>query len=55
MAKELLGNAYIGKEYRPEDVHVRTWRDKINLFHLNTALLSNGDRSHPGRHLCRLW
>lgn len=47
MAKELLGNAYIGKEYRPEDVHVRTWRDKINLFHLNTALLSNGDRSHP--------
>lgn len=30
----------------PASVHVRIWRNKINILHLNTALLSNGERDH---------
>ena len=30
----------------PAGVHVRPWRDRLNILHLNTALLSNGERDH---------
>lgn len=30
----------------PAAVHVRVWNQKINLLHLNTALLSDGKRDH---------
>ena len=30
----------------PAGVHVRHWQDRINILHLNTALLSNGQRDH---------
>lgn len=30
----------------PAGVHVRTWRDRINILHLNTAILSDGQRWH---------
>ena len=30
----------------PVGVHVRQWRDRLNILHLNTALLSNGQRDH---------
>lgn len=30
----------------PASIHVRIWRDQINILHLNTALLSNGERGH---------
>jgi len=30
----------------PESVHVRTWRNRINLLHLNSAILSDNDRGH---------
>lgn len=30
----------------PAGVHVRQWRDRLNILHLNTALLSNGERDH---------
>lgn len=30
----------------PAGVHVRTWRDQINILHLNTAILSDGQRGH---------
>lgn len=30
----------------PAGVHVRTWENKINILHLNTAILSDGRRGH---------
>lgn len=30
----------------PAGVHVRTWRNRINILHLNTAILSDGQRWH---------
>lgn len=35
-----------GNELAPETVHVRTWKNTINILHLNTALISNGKRDH---------
>lgn len=30
----------------PASVHVRTWNNRLNVLHLNTAILSDGTRSH---------
>ncbi len=30
----------------PVSVHIRVWNGRINLLHLNTAIISNGDRKH---------
>lgn len=30
----------------PVDIHVRNWNNRINILHLNTAILSDGDRGH---------
>ena len=34
------------KQFNPVDVHVRCWNKKINILHLNTAILSDGERGH---------
>lgn len=36
----------------PEMVHVRSWRDKINILHLNTALASAIDDKDEGKLQC---
>lgn len=30
----------------PASIHIRTWENKINVLHLNTAILSDGQRGH---------
>ncbi len=30
----------------PSDVHVRTWNNRLNILHLNTAILSDGKHGH---------
>ena len=47
MTRELLGDCYKTGNVNPEAVHVRNWNDKINILHLNTALVSDGKRNHP--------
>lgn len=34
-----------GKDY-PAQVHVRQWRGKLNILHLNTALIANGNEKN---------
>lgn len=45
MAKELIGFYRRGKTV-PSSVHVRVWRDQINIIHLNTALISDNNKEH---------
>ena len=42
LVTDLIGEHYSATS--PASVHMRTWREKINLLHLNTSLLSDGDK-----------
>lgn len=39
---QAIGIYPIDSENRPAKVHVRNWREKLNILHLNTALVSDG-------------
>ena len=41
MVKKLRIYSSTGSDI-PSSVHVRTWRDKLNILHLNTALIADG-------------
>lgn len=36
----------IDSSLNPVDIHVRNWNNRINILHLNTAILSDGNREH---------
>lgn len=36
----------IDSSLNPVDIHVRNWNNRINILHLNTAILSDGNRGH---------
>lgn len=42
--KEL--DIYTGDVPNPASVHVRTWRNKLNLLHINTALIADGKKKN---------
>ena len=50
--REMAGNLLqvyqegIDSSLNPADIHVRNWNNRINILHLNTAILSDGNRGH---------
>lgn len=36
----------VDNSLNPVDIHVRNWKNMINILHLNTAILSDGERGH---------